>query len=147
MAKLFTDEDKQEVNSIFDLLHDTFAKSITVFHDAKKTIAKDVGFNSVYGTVGSTESISYETVSYNIEARIRFDRVLDEQNFTEPGSSIRIDRPAGQAKVTVKISDYSKIDGAKRVEYLGKKYHIISDYRPQGFFDTRYYSFYIQPVD
>lgn len=147
MAELFTDEDKTEVNSIFDLLHDTFAKKITVFHDAKKTITKDIGFNSVYGTVGSTESISYETVSYTVDARIRFDRVLDEQNFPEAGSSIRIDKPMGQAKVTVKIVDFDKINGAKRVEYLGKKYFIVSDFRPQGFFDTRYYSFFIQPVE
>ena len=63
MAELFTDDDKKEVNNIFDLLHDTFIKTITVFHDAK-TITKDIGFNSVYGTVGSTESISYETLTY-----------------------------------------------------------------------------------
>ena len=42
MTELFTDEDKNEVNGIFDLLHDTFAKTITVFHDAKKTITKDI---------------------------------------------------------------------------------------------------------
>jgi hypothetical protein len=147
ITSLFTDEDKKEVNGIFDLLHDTFAKTITVYHDAKKTITKDVGFNSVYGTVGSTESISYETVSYTVEARIRFDRVLAEQNFPEAGSALRLDKPAGEAKVTVKLVDYNKINGAKRVEYLGKKYHIVTDFRPQGFFDTRYYSFFIKPVE
>lgn len=147
MEQLFTAQDKSEINSMFDLLHDTFSKTITVYHDAKKTITKDVGFNSVYGTVGSTESISYETVSYTVEARISFDRVLTEQSFSEVNSSIRVDRGLGRAKVTVKIADYDKINGAKRVDYLGTKYYIISDNRPQGFFDTRFYSFYIQPVE
>jgi hypothetical protein len=147
MPELFTDQDKEEVNSIFDLLHDTFSKTITVYHDAKKTITKDVGFNSVYGTVGSTESISYETISYKIEARISFDRILSEQTFSETNSSIRVSNGLGKAKVTVKISDYDKIIGAKRVDYLDKKYYIISDHRPQGFFDTRFRSFYMQPVE
>jgi len=144
---LFDSTDKNEINEAFKLIHDTFKKTITVFHKAQKTITPNIEHNSIYGRAGSTENITYTTVTYDISAEVNFADKMDRENISQNKTVTRVDLPAGSIKVTIYKDDLSTIQKAQRIEYLNKKYHRISDLRPQGFFDPEYYSFYAEPIE
>ena len=145
---LFDEEDKQEINEAFKIIHDTFKKTITVYHQPQKTITENPNYNAGYGNVGATENITYTPVSYEIEAEVNFQEKMDREDFSEGGKAgPRLDLPAGSIKITVYKDYLSKAENAKRIDYLGKRYHRISDMRPAGFFDPEYYSFYAQPTE
>ena len=145
---LFDSTDKQEINEAFKLIHDTFKKTIKVYHEAKKTITPNMEHNAIYGRAGATENITYETISYEISAEVNFEDSMDRENVVNGNKSVaRVDLPDGSIKVTVYKDDLNTIQKAKRIEYLNKRYHRISDLRPQGFFDPEYYSFYAEPIE
>lgn len=147
-TELFDSDDKAEINEAFKIIFDTFKKTIKVYHPAKKTITQNAEYNSIYGRAGATENVSYEPIVHEIFAEVNFEDKMSRENVVIDRKSVsRVDLPDGSIKVTVYKDDLSIVQKAKRIEYLNKSYHIISELRPQGFFDPEYYSFYAEPIE
>ena len=155
MAGFLSADQITKVQNLADRLHTTFARTITVYKNAKKTlIASTTAWNSLYRktNTGSTNSVEYTTVSDSFEARIYYDD-MDTSHLTndgpaeQAGTQNKVVVPDGTVRIVVKEAAYDYLVEARRVEFHGKKFIIESDGQPRGFTSNQFYTFVLSPVD
>jgi hypothetical protein len=155
MAGFLSEDQINKVRALADTLHTTFARTITVYKSAKKTlIASTTAWNSLYGktNTGSNSAVEYTTVSDTFEARIYYENMdtsylTDDGPTQQAGTQNKIVVPDGSVKIVVKEAAYNYLSEARRVEFDGKKFIIESDGQPRGFTSNQFYTFVLSPVD
>tara|TARA_Y100000004_G_scaffold33556_1_gene35689 strand:+ start:88 stop:555 length:468 start_codon:yes stop_codon:yes gene_type:complete len=154
MAGFLSQNQINKINSLSDTLHTTFARTITVYKNAKKTlIASTDNWNSLYRrtNTGSNTSVEYSTVSDTFEARIYYvdmdKEFLSNEAGAQSGTQNKIILPDGSVKIVVKEAGYNYIREARRVEFDGTKFAIKSDGVPRGLTGNRFFTFVLTPID
>ena len=154
MAGFLSQNQINKINSLSDILHTTFARTITVYKNKKKTlIASTDSWNSLYKrtNTGSNSSVEYATVSDTFEARIYYvdmdKEYLADEAGAQTGTQNKVIMPDGSVKIVVKESGYDYIREARRVEFDGTKFAIKSDGVPRGLTGNRFFTFILTPMD
>ena len=155
MAGFLSEDQITKVQNLADTLHTTFARTITVYKTAKKTlIASTSAYNSLYRrtNTGSNASVKYTTISQTFEARIYYDDMdtsylTDDGPSQQAGTQNKVIVPDGTVRIVVKESAYDYLSEARRVEFDGTKFIIESDGQPSGFTSNQFYTFILSPVD
>ena len=148
MAGFLTDAQITKISGVFETLHTTFARDVTIFKNPKETVVStSPRYNPIYGRrdTGSTSSVTYETVSGVFPARVYY--ISSDEEYLGGAGQAKIILPAGSAKITVKKNGYEFIKEARRVELDGQKFSIKSDGTPQGFTGNQFYTFLLTPLD
>lgn len=140
---------KDYINTIFDNVHETFARQITVYMNPQIVVlTASPTFNALYGTDLPTAANppEYTVKSYTFKARIHY---MSQEQSIFPGAEAqqRIVYPVGTIKIKVPANAFDYLKEAKRVEFEGRRYSIVSDYKPFGIFGPKYYSFILSPID
>ena len=149
MASFLSTSQKTEIDKLYNKLHETFAQNITVYKNGKKTlIAHDPKYNAIYGrnNSGNRDSIDYETISKNFEARIYYLKT-EEELFNNQTSQVKVITPKGSVKVIVKKEGFDFIQEARRVEFDGRRFSIQTDGAPYGLTGNLFYTFFLTPLD
>jgi|TARA_Y100000004_G_scaffold105251_1_gene118136 hypothetical protein len=155
MAGFLSQDQINKVRNLMGNLHTTFARTITVYKNAKKTlIASNNSWNSLYRrtNTGSNDAVEYTTVSSTFEARIYYDN-MDTSYFTDDGpteqagTQNKVVVPDGTVRIVVEEAGYDYLSEARRVEFDGTKFIIESDGKPRGFTAKQFYTFVLTPVD
>ena len=153
MAGFLKPDQVTKIKDLSTILHDTFARTITVYKNAQKTlIASTSSWNSLYRrtNTGSNTSVEYTTVSDSFSARIYYED-LEKDYISNPGeqggTQNKIILPAGSVKIVVQESAYDYIREARRVEFDGRKFSIKSDGSPSGLVDNQFFTFLLTPID
>lgn len=144
-----SDSQKEYINSIFDDVFETFQRSITVIMNPEMTVlTTSPSYNAFYGTDDSraVNEPTYTTKSYTFKAKIRY---LSNDKPMYPGSTnqTRMLYPAGTVKIKVDAAAWPYLKEARKVEFDGRRYQFASDYKPNGMFGPRYYSFLLTPIN
>ena len=150
MASFLSTSQKTEIDKLYNKLHDTFAQSITVYKNGKKTlIAHDPKYNAVYGrnNLGSRDSVEYETISKKFDARIYYIKTEEELLQNNADSQVKVITPNGSVKVIVREDGFKFIQEARRVEFDGRKFSIQTDGSPYGLTSNLFYTFFLTPLD
>jgi len=149
MAGFLSENQKTNIKSIIDQIHDTFAREITVFKIGQRTvISSSANYNALY----RQQSANTETteVSQTFQARIKYvemsETFLQESQSNSSGQD-KIILPAGTVKIKVNLEGYEYVREAKRVELDGRRFSIKSDGKPLGMFGPQYYEFILIPMD
>ena len=111
MAGFLSSDQITKVQNLADTLHTTFARTITVYKNAKKTlIASNSSWNSLYGrtNTGSDSSVEYSTESQTFQARIYYDD-MDTSYLTDDGPADQIRRPPVDCPDTARADTASPI--------------------------------------
>lgn len=144
-----TADQKTYINSVFDNVHETFAREITVYMNPETVIiTASPTFNALYGADVSNAATKpqYNVKSYKFKARIHY-MSQDQSIFPGAEAQQRIVYPVGTIKIKVPASAFGYLKEARRVEFEGRRYSIVSDYKPFGIFGPKYYSFILSPID
>jgi hypothetical protein len=151
MGSLLTASQKAALQSTFNDLHDTFARDIYIFKDAKNIVmSTNPNFNPIYNQNSSlTTTISKEVQSKVFKARIMYDtdRVEPYVSSPEIDSQLKLKIPDGSVRIKLEKDGYEYIKGAKRLEFDGRRFSIASDVRPHGLFEPTYYTFFLLPTE
>ena len=151
MGSLLTDAEKDDLQKSFNDLHDTFARPVYYFKEAKTIVlSTNPGFNSIY----QQNSIQSNTVkkviqSGSFNARITYDtdRSQTQINSPEIDSQLKLKLPDGYVRIKVDMSGYNTLTTTKRVDFDNRRFSIESDVRPHGLFEPNYYTFFLLPTD
>ena len=155
MAGFLSSDQITKVQNLADTLHTTFARTITVYKSAKKTlIASSSSWNSLYGrtNTGSDSSVEYSTESKTFKARIYYDD-MDTSYFTDDGpadqagTQNKVVVSNGTVRIVVKFDGYKYLSEARRVEFDGTMFIIESDGTPRGFTSNQFYTFVLSPTE
>ena len=155
MAGFLSQDQINKINSLADTLHTTFAKTITVYKNAKKTlIASTDSWNALYRrtNTGANSSVEYSTISDTFDARIYYvdmdkEYLAEEAGTGQVGTQNKVILPDGSVKIVVQETGYDYIREARRVEFDGTKFAIKSDGVPRGLTGNRFYTFILTPID
>jgi hypothetical protein len=148
MASLLSAAKQTAINNIFVNLHDTFSRDIVVYKNAKKSVSiSNSQFNGIYGNAGKTTSIVNQEVSQTFQARIYYTDLKEEILSDSNAPASKIILPQGSVKIIVDLTATEYIREARRVEFDGKIFAIISEWTPICLFDNLYYEFYLSPID
>ena len=106
-------------------------------------------FNGVYGrNVFGNKTTTTTAVQHTIKARIKY---IDakEANLADGniGSQLDIELVDGSVRITVDAAGFNILKEAKRCEFEGGKYEIVSKGNPTGIFGPQYYHFYLKPLE
>ena len=155
MAGFLSSDQITKIRDLADTLHTTFARTITVYKNAKKTlIASTTAWNSLYRrtNTGSNSAVEYTEVSQSFTARIYYDDMdtsylTDDGPSQQAGTQNKVVVAAGTVRIVVKQDDYDYLSEARRVEFDGTKFIIESDGQPRGLTSNQFYTFVLSPVD
>jgi hypothetical protein len=153
MAGFLSSNMESAINTMYNTLHETFARTITVFKNSKRTvISTNTRYNNIYGRsdTGSRSNIQYETESQTFEARVYYVNMDEEylsNNENQRGTQNKIILPNGSVKIVVKIDAYEFLQEARRVELDGIRFAIKSDGSPRGLTTNKFYTFLLTPTD
>ena len=155
MAGFLSSDQITKIRDLADTLHTTFARTITVYKNAKKTlIASTTAWNSLYRrtNTGSNSAVEYTEVSQSFTARIYYDDMdtsylTDDGPSQQAGTQNKVVVAAGTVRIVVKQDAYDYLSEARRVEFDGTKFIIESDGQPRGLTSNQFYTFVISPVD
>ncbi|NDG53033.1 MAG: hypothetical protein EBY39_08430 [Flavobacteriia bacterium] len=150
MGSLINNIDKDSLESVFDDIHDTFAREIKFIKDAQKVIlSTDPYYNYLYkNSRGQINSVKNKIVEAKFKARILYVGRQEEDLFDgETNSQIKVDKHIGEVRIKVAKDGYEYLKNTKRCEFDGRKFTIVSDEMPHGLFAPKYYTFYLKAVD
>jgi len=150
MGSLIDDQGKEDLQSVFKNIHDTFARDIKFIKDATKVIlSTDPNYNYLYNnTKGEISSIKYKITEATFKARIMYVGRQNEDLFDgETSAQIKVDKHVGEVRIKVDSEGYAYLKDAKRCEFDGRKFSVISDEMPHGLFTPHFYTFYLKAVD
>ena len=152
MAGFLSQNQKNNIKSIIDQIHDTFAREITVFKIGQRVaISSSPNYNALYRQQSSNTSTT--EVSQTFQARIKYVEMNEEllqdssSNSAYSSGQDKIILPAGTVKIKVNLEGYEYVREAKRVELDGRRFSIKSDGKPLGMFGPQYYEFILIPMD
>ena len=154
MAGFLSADQITKIKDLADTLHTTFAQTITVYKNAKKTlIASTPAWNSLYRrtNTGSNSSVEYTTVSDTFSARIYYKDMekdfMAADSTEQAGSQNKVILPDGSVEIVVKEDGYNYIREARRVYFDGRYFAIKSDGKPSGLVDNQFFTFLLTPID
>ena len=150
MGSLISDSDKEAFESVFNDIHDTFAREIKFIKEAQRVIlSTDPNYNYLYKNVrGNVTSVKREIVEATFKARILYIGRQNEDVFDKDvGAQIKVEKHVGEVRIKVDKDGYSYLKETKRCEFDGRKFSVISDEMPHGLFAPKFYTFYLKPVD
>jgi len=150
MGSLINDNDKEAYESVFDNIHDTFAREIKFIKDAQRVIlSTDPYYNYLYkNSKGQITSVKRKIIEATFKARILYVGRQNEDLFDgETSAQIKVDKHVGEVRIKVAKDGYDYLKETKRCEFDGRKFSVISDEMPHGLFSPRYYTFYLKAVD
>ncbi len=153
MAGFLSSNMESTINTMYDTLHETFAQTITVFKNSKRTVISTTPrYNNIYGRTdtGSKSNVQYTTESQTFEARVYYVNMDEEylsNNDNQQGTQNKIILPDGSVKIVVKSDAYEFLQEARRVELDGIRFAIKSDGSPRGLTINKFYTFLLTPTD
>jgi len=147
-TSLISSSEKDQLESVIDDIHETFARTITVYKEASTVvIITDPNYNPLYKTAGQTTSVINTPVYKQFKARIKYNDDIEKQYWSESAvnTQIKIEAVVGTVRLKITVEDYEYIKDARRFDLDGRRFVLNSSFRGHGLFSNRYYTLYLKP--
>jgi hypothetical protein len=147
-TSLLSNAEKSALNSVFDDIHETFARDIIVYKDASQiVIITDPNFNPLYNTGGQTTSVINTPVYKTFKARIQYNDDIKKEYWEEykANAQIKLQEVVGTVRIKIRVDDYEYIKDGRRFDLDGARYVLNSSNRPHGLFGVRFQTLYLKP--
>jgi len=148
MGSLISDSDKVGIGNVFNDMHDTFAREVTVFQRKNDIfVATNGTYNALYNRLSSQETKRETVTQTTVQARIKYNQ--DQKEIDLPGTRAQVNVPLGEGVVRVKIdpAGYALFKKASNIEIDGQALRIVTDAGRIGPFTVHFYTLYLRPAD
>ena len=148
MASLIPEADKVGIGNVFNDMHDTFARAVTVFQKKNDIfVATNSTYNALYGRLNNQQSTRQTVTQTTVQARILYRQ--DQKEIDLPGTRAQVNVPLGEGVVRVKIDQagYDLFKKATNIEVDGQALRIVTDAGRIGPFKVHFYTLYLRPAD
>ena len=144
MTDLISQEDKDRFDNVFNDLHDTFAREITIFKKAKKTfISTNQTYNALYSRVSNQKEKESTVSAIKVRARITyFNEAYKREN--QENFALGFDIPGDYVRIKIDEEGYTALKNVRDVEIDGELFNIVSDASKSGIFSVKYYQYILK---
>ena len=141
MTDLFSENEKYELDKVFDDLHDTFGREITIFKKSQKVfVATNSTYNALYSKTKNQKGIEKVVEAIKIKARIAYAGSFENARSNDENEILGLDIPSDHVRIKLNLEGYNLIKQAKDIEIDGELFDIVSDASKSGLFSVRYYN-------
>ena len=153
MSDLLSSSDKLELGNVFNDLHDTFARPITIFRQNEQiVIANSLDNNYIWDQAPNNTTTQTVIVSGVFNARILYadDQKLDQfKSISRNGSEDQIlsSLEAGDVRIKLDPTGHAFISNAKRAVFDGFTFDIKTSPRPHGLFTPQFFTYILKKVN
>ena len=149
MADLVPASDKTSMEAAIRDVHDTFARSITVYKNKKEVyVATNPVFNSSYNALyqklKNAPTTRQEVSKYTVLARVQYRPVQDESNEGGIGAQVNVQWGTGELRLKLTDQAYTDFKFATKIEIDGVIWRIVTDASRAGLFTPQYYVLYLE---
>ena len=148
MGSFLSDSEKNEINSVFDHMHDTFARDINVFQRENEIfVATNGNYNALYARIKDAPTTRAKVTKTTVKARILYGQQQSEMDL--PGARAQVNVQVSEGSVRVKIDEtgYALFTKASKIEIDGEVFRIVSDHSKLGPLGVKYYPLYLRRAD
>lgn len=145
MSSLIPDSDKKVISDVFDDIHDTFAREISVFQrETEIFVATNGTYNALYSRIKNDPTTRAKVTEHKIMARILYGK--DQREIDLPGTQSQLNVQVNEGEVRVKIDSegYQIFSKASKIEIDGEIFRITSDASKVGPFTVKFYTLYLR---
>ena len=148
MADLLTTADKNAIGDAFDDMHDTFARTITIYQRKNSVfIATNSTYNALYKRIKAAPNTKSKVTTTSVQARILYAQKQIEQELSSMSSQIDVPVSKGLVRIKIPKAGYDVIEKATTIQMDGFPFQIISTPAPIGPFNPKYYTLYLERSD
>lgn len=141
MADLFSSSEKSAFDKVFDDLHDTFGRDITIFKKSQKVfVATNSTYNALYSKTKNQKGIEKVVEAIKIKARIAYAGSFENARSNDENEILGLDIPSDHVRIKLNLEGYNLIKQAKDIEIDGELFDVVSDASKSGIFSVRYYN-------
>jgi len=144
MTDLISQDDKDRFDNVFNDLHDTFAREITIFKKAKKTfISTNQTYNALYSRVSNQKEKESTVSAIKVKARITyFNEAYKREN--QENFALGFDIPGDYVRIKIDEEGYTALKNVTDLEIDGELFNIVSDASKSGIFSVKYYQYILK---
>jgi len=134
---LLTDAEKAEIISVFDDIHETFKRNITLFIKKSQAISSSpTNYNPLYGRTNNNQQSVEILEPVIISARIKY--INNDNELFDDEGQLSLSVKNGQVRIKVSISDNELVKKAAKIEVDGLLYNDIQAESATTPFNTQY---------
>jgi len=141
MTDLFSSSEKSGFDRVFDDLHDTFGREITIFKKSQKVfVATNSTYNALYSKTKNQKGIEKVVEAVKIKARIAYAGSFENARSNDENEILGLDIPSDHVRLKLNLEGFNLIKQAKDIEIDGELFDIVSDASKSGLFSVRYFN-------
>lgn len=141
MADLIPGSDKNSFDEVFDDIHDTFAREITIFKKKQKVfISTNSTYNALYSRMKNEKGGEKIVEEFKIKARVAYAGNFEFLRQNSENEILGIDIPSDHIRIKVNEQGYNLIKQATDIEVDGELFNVSSDAAKSGMFSVKYFN-------
>ena len=141
MSGLISNSDKDAFDNVFDSIHDTFSREITIFKKEKKVfISTKSAYNALYSRIKDEKGNEKTVESITVKARVAYAGNFEFLRANNENEILGLDIPSDHIRIKVGEEGYNLIRQATDVEVDGELFNVNSDASKSGMFKVKYYN-------
>lgn len=141
MSSLIPEDQKKAMDDVFDDIHDTFAREITMFKKEKQVfVATNDTYNALYSRIKNEKGSSKIVEEVKIKARIAYAGNFEFLRQNSENEIMGIDIPSDHIRIKLNKEGYDILKQATDIEIDGELFNVSSDPAKSGMFSVKYYN-------
>ncbi len=144
MASFISPSQKVGLQAVMTNIHDTFKRTLKAFKEGKLVVlSTNVQYSHVYKQ--PIDNATKQTVERDIEARVYyFPKKMNQQ--IQSATDLTLTQDTEEVRLKISTSDYNFVKDCDRFVLDGFAFEKASPPRPNGLFDTGFYTVYLRRV-
>lgn len=148
MSSFLSDSEKNALGNVFDDIHDTFARDITVFkRDNEIFVATNGTYNALYARIKEAPTTRAKVTKTTVKARILYAQQQSEMDLPGTRAQVNVQMSEGAVRVKIDQAGYQLFTQASKIEIDGEVFRIVSDSAKAGPFSVKFYVLYLRRAD
>jgi len=149
MSDLIPAADKLSMEAAIEDVHDTFARSITIYKNKKEIFVAtnpvfETSYNALYNKLKNAPTARQEVSKYTVLARVQYRPVQDESDEGGIGAQVNVQWGVGELRLKLNATAYTDFKFATKIEIDGVIWRIVTDASRAGLFTPQYYVLYLE---
>lgn len=141
MSNLIPEDQKKAMDDVFDDIHDTFAREITMFKKEKQVfVATNDTYNALYSRIKNEKGSSKVVEEVKVKARIAYAGNFEFLRQNSENEIMGIDIPSDHIRIKLNKEGYDILKQATDIEIDGELFNVSSDPAKSGMFSVKYYN-------
>lgn len=139
---------KNTLNNVFNDIHATFGRPITIYQSAQEVVLVSNPDNNFLYQQAPMNSLTSTVVQSGVYlARILYGKRQPTNQFSSPGNmQNQIELSEGQVRIKMDPTGSAFLTKAGRIQFDGVTYKLDSDPRYHGLFDPNFQTTYLKKV-